>query len=134
MLDRATLVVGVLLLVSLTFLSWHADGPPPTAGGAPGRAAVQGPGATAAIAAASLALVTVTWLALATIAPRPPVARPPARVLLSLAVSTFAFVLIKLAADLTGLSRGAWVSLAMAICLVAVRIAAFRRPPDRAAT
>ncbi|MGH9223501.1 MAG: hypothetical protein ACRD2W_06870 [Acidimicrobiales bacterium] len=125
-LDRATLVLGVLLLVALLFLSWHGDGPPPSHGGAPGRTAVQGPGAAAGIAAAVVTLVTVAWLALATLPPRPPVPGPSRGVLVGLAVSALAFVLLKLAADLDVLTRGAWLSVIAAAALAACRLAAAR--------
>jgi hypothetical protein len=125
-LDRATLVVGALLLVSLLTLSWHADGPPPSHGGAPGRTAVQGPGATFGILAAALTLVTVAWLALATLPPRPPVPRPSKGVVLALGIAALAFVLLKLAADTDVLYRGAWLSLLLAAALAGCRLAALR--------
>jgi len=125
-LDRATLVAGVLLLISLLLLSWHADGPPPSHGGAPGRTAVQGPGAAAGILAAAAALVTVSWLAVSTLPPRPPLRRPGDAVLAGLAGATLAFVLLKLAADTDGLARGAWVAILLAFTFAGCRAAALR--------
>ena len=133
-LDRATLVAGVLLVVALTLISWHGDGPPRSHGGAPGRTAVQGPGAAAAIVAVVVTLLTVAWLALATLPPRPLVARPGTGLLLGLAVAALALVLVKLAADLDVLTRGVWLSLLFAAAFAGLRLAAtrpVRRAPDQ---
>ena len=125
-LDRALLTCGVLLAIALTFLSWHADGPAPSHGGAPGRTSVQGPGAAAGIAAAAVTLVTVAWLAVATLPPHPKVTRPRPVVVVGLTATALALVLVKLALDTDGLARGAWYAIVLAVAFAGLGAAQYR--------
>lgn len=107
-------MVGVLLVAVLTLVPFHSGGPTPSPGGQSGRTAIQPPAAAVGIVAALVVAATVIWLALATLPPRPPLPHP-GRALLPLAVVAAALVLLKLALDLHGLLRGAWLSVALAV-------------------
>ncbi|MGH9276875.1 MAG: hypothetical protein ACRD12_02010 [Acidimicrobiales bacterium] len=115
------MVLGVLLLASVTLLPWHSGGPAPTSGGGSGRTAIQAPGALLGIAAALVAAALVAWLAVATLPRRPLAPRPSDTVLLAGSAIALVLVVVKLVADPEDLAIGAWASIGFSAALIALR-------------
>jgi hypothetical protein len=111
------LVGGGLLVVALTLLPWRAGG----------ATAIQAPGAAFGIGAALAAAGAVAWLAIAVLAPRPPVPDP-GRALAALWGAALALAVLKLVSDTGGLRVGAWTSCVLAGALVALAVRRRRAP------
>lgn len=126
--EKLTLVLGVLLLAALTILPWHSDGPEPTPGGASGTTAIQAPGAGFGIAAAVITAATVAGLAGAVLVSGSKVPHPGAA-LLPLTAVVLALVVLKFLSEPDDLAVGAWISLLLAVDLVAVQVMARKLRP-----
>lgn len=128
--ERVALVAGVLLVAALTLLPWYSTGPLPSPRGAPGRTAIQQPGALLGIGAALMAATAVAWLALATLVPRSPLPHPGPAVL-ALAVAALAFAAAKLVAKPEDLASGAWATLVLSVVLIGNELVALARNGPR---